>query len=192
MRQPEPATPSSDRLITLAQQGDRHAFSELVRQEYARVIRVVYRLCGDPQLAEDAAQEAFIRSWQHLPRFKPGPDAGRSFRNWVLRIANNVALDMLRRERPNLELETQPLASKNPGPERQFVQAEQANRVQQAILAISPASRAALILREVEQMSYQEIAETLEIPLGTVMSRLSYARQQLRRALASDLEDWHE
>ena len=80
-------------LITQAQQGDRRAFGELVRRHREGVINVVYRMCGDANLAEDAAQEAFIRAWQHLHNYRPRSP----FRNWVYRIALNVAIDDLRR-----------------------------------------------------------------------------------------------
>jgi len=82
-------------LITLAQQGDRQAFGELVMRYRERVIGVVYRMCGDSQLAEDAAHEAFIRAWQQLPRYQPRAP----FQSWLYRIALNRATDVLRADR---------------------------------------------------------------------------------------------
>ncbi|MGF1505657.1 MAG: sigma-70 family RNA polymerase sigma factor [Chloroflexi bacterium] len=163
-------------LIERAQTGDRHAFSELVRRYRAAVIRVVYRMCGDSHVAEDAAQEAFIRAWMHLPRYQPRS----AFRSWLYRIATNAALDVLRRQKPTTDIDELPLCDTTLGPERVMVVEERASLVREAVMALSPASRAALILREYEGMSYQEIADTLEIPIGTVMSRLNYARKQLR------------
>jgi RNA polymerase sigma-70 factor (ECF subfamily) len=174
-------------LVTRAQQGDREAFSELVRCHREGVINVVYRMCGDAGLAEDAAQEAFIRVWQHLASYQPRS----AFRNWVYRIAANVALDALRalrRERETVDVDMVPVAAPGPGPEAMLIEKERAERVRQAVLALPPASRAVLVLREYEGLSYQEIAYTLDIPMGTVMSRLNYARNRMRESLAAYLE----
>jgi len=171
-------------LITRAQQGDREAFSELVRCHREGVINVVYRICGDAGLAEDAAQEAFIRAWQHLASYQPRSP----FRNWVYRIAANVALDVLRREKETVDVDAVPVVAPGPGPEAALIKKERAERVRQAVLALPPASRAVLVLREYEGLSYQEIAYTLDIPMGTVMSRLNYARNRIRESLAASLE----
>jgi RNA polymerase sigma-70 factor (ECF subfamily) len=170
--------------IALAQKGDRQAFGELVSRYRESVVNVVYRMCGDPQLAEEAAQEAFLRAWQRLETFQ----AGSSFRSWICRIAINQALDRLRRELPSTSLDDLPLASPTGGPEVAVERQERASQVKQAVLALPPGCRAALILREYEGLSYQEIADALGLPIGTVMSRLSYARSQLRQALAGTLE----
>jgi len=145
---------------------------------------VVYRMCGDANLAEDSAQEAFIRAWRHLPSYRPHSP----FRNWVYRIATNVALDMLRRERETVDIDTLSLVSPDGGPEALVEGEERGERVRQAVLALPPDSRAALVLREYEGLSYREIADTLGIPIGTVMSRLNYARNRLRESLAPYLE----
>jgi len=179
-----PPAETESELITAAQQGDRRAFGELVRQHRAGVINVVYRMCGDAHVAEDAAQEAFIRAWQHLPNYRPRSP----FRNWVYRIATNVAVDVLRRENETVDIDTLPLIASNGGPAAAVEGQEQSERVQQAVLALPQASRAALVLREYEGLSYREIAEMLDIPIGTVMSRLNYARNRLRESLAPYLE----
>jgi RNA polymerase sigma-70 factor (ECF subfamily) len=177
-------TDAERELIAQAQAGDRHAFGELVRLHREGVINVIYRMCGDANLAEDAAQEAFIRAWQHLPNYRPRSP----FRNWVYRIATNAAFDVLRRRRETVDIDLLPLHSTTPGPEASVERQERADHVRQAVLALPPASRAALVLREYEGLSYREIAETLDIPIGTVMSRLSYARNHLRDALALYME----
>jgi RNA polymerase sigma-70 factor (ECF subfamily) len=171
-------------LIAQAQQGDRQAFGELVRRHREGVINVVYRMCGDVNVAEDAAQEAFIRAWQHLPGYRPRSP----FRNWVYRIATNVALDVLRRERETVDIDALSLATSDGGPEAAVEGAERGERVREAVLALPPASRAVLVLREYEGLSYREIADALGIPIGTVMSRLNYARNRLRESLAPHLE----
>ncbi len=171
-------------LITQAQQGDRRAFGELVRCHLEGVVNVVYRMCGDANLAQDAAQEAFIRAWQHLPSYRPRSP----FRNWVYRIATNVALDALRRERETVDVDALSLAASDAGPEAAMEEKERGERVQQAVLALPPASRTVLVLQEYEGLSYREIADALGIPIGTVMSRLNYARNRLRESLAPHLE----
>jgi RNA polymerase sigma-70 factor (ECF subfamily) len=110
-------------------------------------------------------------------------------RNWLYRIGVNAATDMLRKEKrilPNA-LEDLPLSDPQPGPEAVFSQEERIAIIQKAILALPDASRAVLVLREYEGLSYQEIADTLNIPLGTVMSRLNYARKVLRGQLEQKL-----
>jgi len=176
-----PHAQSEASLITLAQNGDRNAYGELVRYHYGGVIQIIYRMCGDAELAQDAAQDAFIRAWLHLPAFRPGS----SLRNWLYRIAVNAAIDMLRRETKttDVEIETLTLTDLHNGPEAALVRKEQAAAVQRAIQGLTEASRKVLVLREYGELSYKEIAEVLGIPLGTVMSRLNYARRQLKEAL---------
>ena len=171
-------------LIALAQQGDRAAFSELVCQHRKGVVGVIYRMCGDSDLAEDAAQEAFIRAWKNIHRYKPKS----AFRNWVYRIATNAALDVLRRQRESIDINDIALKSSHPTPEAAAETEERAIIVKNAILTLPDASRIVIILREYEGFSYREIADALDIPMGTVMSRLNYARKQLRRSLAPYLE----
>ena len=172
-------------LIAKAQKGDRDAFGELVRHHHPGVVNVVYRMCGDVELAEDAAQDAFIQAWLHLPSFR----SGTSLRNWIYRIAVNAALDVLRREpkTPQVDLKTLSLPDSLAGPEAALLEKERAFIVQQAILSLTDANRTILTLREYGGLSYQEIAVTLNIPLGTVMSRLNYARDRLKELLAPQL-----
>ena len=172
-------------LITKAQQGDRNAFSELVRIHAQGVMTVIYRMCGDVQLAEDAAQETFIQAWLHLSSFRPQS----SLRNWLYRIGVNAATDMLRKQKRILPDDLEDLQLKDPqlGPEGVFSQEEQTALVQKAVLSLPDTSRAVLVLREYEGMSYHEIAEALDIPVGTVMSRLNYARKLLKDRLERTL-----
>jgi RNA polymerase sigma-70 factor, ECF subfamily len=172
-------------LVLRAQHGERNAFNELVRIHAQGVVNVIYRMCGNAQIAEDAAQEAFIQAWLHLPAYRPQT----SLRSWLYRIAVNAATDMLRKEKrilPNA-LEDLPLQDPQLGPEALFFQEERTALVRRAILSLPEASRAVLVLREYEGMSYHEIAEALDIPVGTVMSRLNYARKTLRDKLEQKL-----
>ena len=169
-------------LIAQAQAGDRNAYGELASRHYDGVIRVVYRMCGDAQIAEDAAQEAFIRAWVSLPSFQPRAP----FRSWLFRIAVNAALDTLRRKPADTledSEESLMLIDRSPSPEGAYLEKEQAQLVQGAVMALPEASRAVLVLREYGGLAYDEIASSLEIPVGTVMSRLNYARSILRERL---------
>lgn len=172
-------------LIVCAQQGDRQAFTELVCRHQNGVVGLIYRMCGDPQQAEDAAQEAFVRVWQNLNSYKPQ----HAFRSWLYRIAANAALDSLRRERPSAELDSLPLADSSPGPEQAAEENQRAAQIRRAIARLSEPLRIVLILREYQEFSYQEISEALDIPTGTVMSRLNAARSQLRQELLIVMED---
>jgi len=171
-------------LITKAQHGDLHAFEEIVHQYRQKMIDVIYRMCGDAYLAEDAAQVAFIKAWQHLPGYR---QTG-SFRSWLYRIGVNAAMDVLRKEKPTSQLDHMPLVSDSDDPADIVEQRQLQEKVRKAVLDLPPASRSVLVLREYEGFSYQEIAQTLEIPTGTVMSRLNYARNRLAEILDPYLE----
>ena len=178
-------TADETELVIRAQNGERNAFSELVCMHAQGVRNVIYRMCGDAQIAEDAAQETFIQAWLHLAAYRPQ----MSLRNWLYRIAINAATDMLRKEKhilPNA-LDELPLKDPQLGPEALFSQEERAVVIQNAVLSLPEASRAVLVLREYEGLSYHEIADSLNIPIGTVMSRLNYARKLLREKLENKL-----
>ena len=177
-------------LVTRAQNGDRNAFSELVRTHAQGVLNVIYRMCGDMQVAEDAAQETFIQAWLRLSSYRPRT----SLRNWLYRIAVNTAIDMLRKDKRILPdaVEDLSLTDSGPSPEVLATSSERMEMVQKAVLALPDASRAVLVLREYEGFSYQEIADALDIPVGTVMSRLNYARKLLRERLEVQLFSYVE
>ncbi len=176
-------------LIAAAQQGNRSAYGELVCRYRDSVVGVVYRMCGSLPTAEEAAQDAFVRAWQHLHNYQPG----HPFRAWVFRIAINAALDALRREKPALDLDDGEEAGwlpadGAPGPEAALESKQRAELVRKAVLRLPAPYRAPLVLREFGGLSYAEIAAALGIPLGTVMSRLNTARSQLNRSLEGLLE----
>ena len=178
-------TEDESALIEQAQHGDRNAFGELVGRYYPGVVRVVYRLCGDTRLAEDMAQEAFLRGWINLPSFHPQS----SLRNWLYRIAVNATLDVLRRKsEETLEDEAaQMIPDLADGPETTLIEKERVALLQRAMRSLPEAARSVLVLREYGGLSYQEIASVLDVPVGTVMSRLNYARNRLREMLKDDL-----
>jgi RNA polymerase sigma-70 factor (ECF subfamily) len=172
-------------LIQQAQLGDRNAFGELVCRYYPGVVQVVYRLCGDTGLAEDMAQETFLRAWINLPSFHPQS----SLRNWLYRIGVNAALDVLRR-RPEESLEDEAaemISDQAASPETALIEKERVAQLQKAMQSLPEAARSVLVLREYGGLSYQEIASVLDVPIGTVMSRLNYARNRLRELLKKQL-----
>lgn len=168
-------------LIQQAQAGDTWAFGELVRHHYSPIVNVAYRICGEMTLAEDMAQETFLRAWTNLNSFR----LTGSMKNWLYRIAVNATLDVLRRKSdlPMDDEVVQMIQDPTPDPETSLVQKERAENLQELLRALPLATRNVLVLREYGELSYQEIASILDIPIGTVMSRLNSARTRLRELL---------
>lgn len=173
-------------LLARSRAGDKEAFGALAQRYCSFAVGVAYRMTGSSQLAEDLAQEAFIKAWRKLPQFR----GDCSFRVWLGRIVTNTALDYLRRQNPEQPLDEAvlPAPPAEEAPLRHLEREELRQLVRQAVLSLPAQCRIALILREYEGLSYREIAEMLDIPMGTVMSRLHYARQLLRERLAPLLE----
>lgn len=170
--------------IARAQAGDKAAYGQLVQRYQRLVVSVAYHHGLDLVEAEDAAQETFVKAWLALPRYR---ESIGSLRAWLCRIAINTAQDAHRRERPVQELDEQIMDSDN-NPVEQAETKATATAVRHALDQLPTASRAALVLREYEGLSYAEIAAALGIPLGTVMSRLSFARTRLRELLMAEGE----
>jgi RNA polymerase sigma-70 factor (ECF subfamily) len=169
---------SEPEVIRKAQYGDKDAFSYIVLTYRVAVINIVYRMCANVQVSEDAAQIAFLRVWQHLAEYRHQT----SFRAWLFRIAINAALDILRREKPVIALD-QIEVSTGQAVDDDVVIKQRQEMIEKAMMKLPEASRMVLVLREFQELSYQEIADALEIPIGTVMSRLNYARKSLLLAL---------
>ena len=172
-------------LIAASLGGDRSAFGALVLRYRKLVLSVAYRICGDRALADDVAQETFVRVWEKLDTFRPEGN----WRGWICRIASNLTVDALRRQNPSVDIAQLSLAALGGQPERRVLEAERAEAVRSAILRLPVHVRIALVLREYEELSYTEIAEALDIPLGTVKSRLSDARRRLGQELAPYMEE---
>ncbi len=170
------------RWIARSAAGDKAAFGRLVERYQRFAYSIGYRMTGRADLAEDLAQDAFLRAWQALPRFR----GDSQFRTWLGRIVTNVSIDYLRSRRPEVALDERLPAGAETLP-AQAMRAETQEVVRRAILALPAQSRAALVLREYEGLSYKEIAAVLDIPIGTVMSRLNYARAALRETLGPRL-----
>jgi len=185
------APPSHDASLALsASRGDRKAFARLVDENKRSVYGLCLRLLSDPEEARDAAQEAFTRAYASLESY----DLDQPFAPWVLRIARNHCLDLLRRRLParaRVELD----ANDEEGPQRELPdttseraddaieKAETRKALEKAVAALPPNYREVVHLFHVEQLSYKEIASTMGIPLGTVMTWLHRARAQLRSLL---------
>ena len=175
-------------LIERSQAGDLDAFNALVLTYQGRVYNLCLRMLGSPQAAEDAAQEAFIAAYRAVPRFRGG-----SLRAWLLRIAANACHDELRRRRsrPQIPLETpadderlsaEPPASDEPL-EQRAERLELARCLQGCLASLPPDQRLAVILRDVQGLAYEEVAEATGTSLGTVKSRISRGRAALRDSL---------
>jgi RNA polymerase sigma-70 factor (ECF subfamily) len=185
----EQISQGDDNLVIKSQQGDRSAFGELVCRHYEDVIRVVYRLCGDAQIAQDAAQEAFIRAWQALPRFR-----GQStFGTWLYRIVINLCCD--RQPRLQRELQALPLDIDNdrvsveaPPVEKWMDANELCGMLHRRVDALPASYRILVLLRYVQELSYEEIATVLNMPMGTVKTGLFRAKAALRQALEASQE----
>jgi len=158
------------------------SWEEIVSTHSARVYRLAYRLTGNAHDAEDLTQETFIRVFRSLANYKPG-----TFEGWLHRITTNLFLDMARR-RSRLRMEGLPedtdrLAGDDPSPEQVYVASHLDPDLQAALDELPPEFRAAVVLCDVEGLSYEEIGATLGVKLGTVRSRIHRGRQALRASL---------
>jgi RNA polymerase sigma-70 factor (ECF subfamily) len=182
------AAPSDNELIAKSLQrgraGASAAFGTLVRRYRKLVISVAYRLCGDAALAEDIAQDAFIRVWDRLADYRPSGN----FKAWLVRIATNLTIDALRKRRPAVDIEDVSLVATGQGPEAAALSGERAAVVRAALMRLPVQSRTVLVLREYEMLSYREMADALDIPLGTVKSRLNDARRRLKAELSGYMQ----
>ncbi|MCJ7738484.1 MAG: sigma-70 family RNA polymerase sigma factor [Anaerolineae bacterium] len=181
-------------LIAAAQRGKLDAFNELVLSYQHRVYNLAYRIMNDPSSAADATQEAFISAYRNNKRFRGG-----SFRSWLMRIVSNACYDELRRRkrRPttsfddfgDVDEDANPaLISHQEGPAETVERRELADVLQSAIGTLPPDQRITLVLSDVEDLGYQEIADITNVSLGTVKSRLARARTKLRACLQTERE----
>jgi RNA polymerase sigma-70 factor (ECF subfamily) len=159
------------------------SWDEIVRTHSQRVYRLAYRLTGNQHDAEDLTQEVFIRVFRSLSSYTPG-----TFEGWLHRITTNLFLDMVRR-RARIRFDSlgddaaDRLPGREPSPERIYTDAHMDPDIEQALAALQPEFRAAVVLCDIEGLSYEEIAATLDVKLGTVRSRIHRGRSQLRAAL---------
>lgn len=186
-------TTDDHRLIAECLRGDMLAFGELVRRYQDRLFNLVYRLLGSVEDAQDVVQDTFLNAYKSLNTFKGDAE----FFTWLYRIAWNTAVSLKRKQRMALSLQASrpgqsgidPLDdSEGNRPGHALERAEQERRVQDALNRLSPEHRAVLVLKEMEGQKYETIAEILQVPVGTIRSRLHRARIELREILESDEE----
>ena len=173
-------------LVRRAARGDQEAFGELVRIYENQIFRLARRICTDPEDAADVAQEAFLAAWKGLPNFRQEAE----FSTWLYRLTTNAAIDHLRRakkQRGDVSLDDEEAAldavDSGPSPQRAAEMREVQSAVSGAMDQLSDDHRQVLVLRELRQLSYEEIADELGMDIGTVKSRISRARNSLRKIL---------
>jgi RNA polymerase sigma-70 factor (ECF subfamily) len=193
---PGPEERADDRaLVERATRGDREAFGALVQRHQDRVFNLAYQVVRNREDALDVAQEAFVKAFTSLPSFK----GESSFTTWMHRIVVNLAIDALRRRRRGdaTTYDDRRAVSDDAGetlmapddPATAMEARQLRTLLGRGIQALPPAHRAVLILREIEGLSYEEIARAVGCSLGTVMSRLFYARRKLQKVLRPHLDD---
>jgi RNA polymerase sigma-70 factor, ECF subfamily len=185
-----PSTQERDdsELVRCSTRGDLSAFEQLVDRHRPVVVRVAARIVGSED-AEDVSQDAFLRAFHRLDRFR----GDAPFRSWLLRITHNAALDHLARRRPEpvdpLQFDASEPSDSRPPAERLELR-ERIERLERKLHGLSPPHRAVLVLRDAEGMSYEEIADITDSPLGTVKGRLHRARREFVEMLRANTYDW--
>jgi len=182
-------------IVLLALEGHERAFEELLRRYERPVFSLIFRMVRDREIAEDLAQEAFVKVFRALDQYDPA----HRFSSWLFKVAHNVTVDHLRRRQlDTVSIDGSPhddpsgsgsdtrisLASTLESPEEFAENRELGDRIEQAIGRLRPDYRAAILLRHVEGHSYEEVAEIMEVPLGTVKTYIHRARGELRTILA--------
>jgi RNA polymerase sigma-70 factor (ECF subfamily) len=167
-------------LVYRSQAGDTEAFGELVTKYRTKIYSMIYGIVGNECDAWDLAQEGFLKAWRSVHRFQ-----GRSsFYTWLYRITINVTIDSLRRKGRRVEVELDDaIPSSLPSPRANYRRTEISEHINAALTQLTPEHRAVIFLKEIEDLQYHEIAEILGISVGTVMSRLFYARKKLQSIL---------
>jgi RNA polymerase sigma-70 factor (ECF subfamily) len=183
-------------LVSLAKSGDLSAFDELVNRYERRIFRLTMNITQNREDAEDATQDAFLKSFQHLPDFQ----GDSRFYTWLVRIAANEALMRLRKRRPNQVSLDEPVQGEDdlmprevedwgPSPEQRYAQSELHEILDQVIDQLDPDFRTVFVLRDIEELSTEETAQAMGISVPAVKSRLLRARLKLRQKLDRFLRD---
>ncbi|HHY84556.1 MAG TPA: sigma-70 family RNA polymerase sigma factor [Verrucomicrobia bacterium] len=192
----EAKQPAEEELVQRARRGDLRAYDELVQRYQQRIYATVYHMTANHEDANDLAQEAFIKAYQALKTFK----GGSSFYTWVYRIAVNKTINFLkqRRNRPQMSLNDLDLnAEHDPDlvalisektPRREVNLTELQEKLNEAMMRLSEPHRLVVTLHDVQGLSHEEIAKIMDCNIGTVRSRLFYARQQLQAYLSDYLK----
>jgi RNA polymerase sigma-70 factor, ECF subfamily len=196
---PEPLDPDEDfRLVALAQQGDMSAYDALVTRHRGKIYAMIRNMIHQEAEAWDLSQEVFIKAWHALPRF----EARARFSTWLYRIAHNAVYDWARKrkiessgewndeifDRERIDSASSTTPSGGESPDETMAHGELRVKIQIALNKLSPEQREVVLLKDVQGLSYKEIAEVMSCTLGTVMSRLFYARQKLQTLLKDEYE----
>ena len=172
--------------------GDQNAFAEIVELYQDKLYRVCFRMLGNKHEAEDIAQEAFVRAFINIHTF----DTKRKFSTWLYRIGTNLCIDRIRKKKPDYYLDAEvsgteglnmysQIAASEELPEDQVMKMEMQDRVQYEISRLPDKYRAVIVLKYMEDLPLQEISEILEMPLGTVKTRIHRGREALRKQLSN-------
>jgi RNA polymerase sigma-70 factor, ECF subfamily len=185
-------------LVRRCQKGDALAFEQLVIKYRSKVFSMIYGMVQNEQDAWDLAQEGFVKAWRSIHRFK----GQASFYTWLYRIVTNVTIDSLRRKSfkktaefddeiaaTQVEPGSKTMPQPDPMPHQGLEREEIRHRIEHAINKLSPEHRAVIVMKEIEELQYNEIAEALGCSIGTVMSRLFYARKKLQTLLKDVYEN---
>jgi RNA polymerase sigma-70 factor, ECF subfamily len=186
-------------LVKRCQAGNTEAFDELVTRYRTRVFGMIYNMVHNEQDAWDLAQDSFLKAWKSIGRFR----GQSSFYTWIYRIVMNVTIDWLRKKQvkgggaefddaiqlTEVDPASQTVPKKEALPHEAMERDEIRGRIEKAIAQLSPEQRAAILMKEIEGMQYHEIAEALGCSIGTVMSRLFYARKKLQNLLRDVYEN---
>lgn len=182
-----------EQLVAACIKGDPKAYEKLIHCFQTKIYSLAMRMLGDPDDAADVTQETFIRVFRTLNKYR----GDATLATWIYRITANLCLDWLRQRKRKALSSDSPLSwghetvkrqieDNSPGPEEQVATAELRREIQAALNKLEDHHRLAIILRDVQGLSYDEIAEVLQCPLGTIKSRINRGRQQLKQLLEED------
>jgi RNA polymerase sigma-70 factor (ECF subfamily) len=185
--------------VKRCQAGDTEAFDQLVTRYRTRIFGMIYNMVQSEQDAWDLAQDSFLKAWKSIGRFR----GQSSFYTWIYRIVMNVTIDWLRKKQvkgsgaefddatqlTEIDPASKTVPKKEALPHETMERDEIRGRIEEAIAQLSPEQRAAILMKEIEGMQYHEIADALGCSIGTVMSRLFYARKKLQNLLRDVYED---
>src|SRR6476660_6393339 len=180
------ATAIVDELIERCLKGDQQAWEEIVRTHWRKVFNVAYKFVGKHEEAEDLTQDIFLKIFKSLDTF----DRRANFQTWLISVSRNLCIDhyrSVRKERETIDRDVDANelapAAKEPGPIAALEQADRVALLRQALAALPETLRTAVLMRDIQELSYQEIADRLRLPEGTVKSRINRGRTELARQI---------
>ena len=186
MADPSSATDAVDALIQRCLAGDQDAWAQIVRQHWRKVFNIAYKFTGKHDEAEDLTQDVFLKIFKSLDTF----DRRANFQTWLVSVSRNLCIDhyrSVRKERETIDRGVDPAAltpaAKTVSPIAALEQADRVTLLKKALAYLPPTLRSAVLLRDIQELSYQEIADQLHLPEGTVKSRINRGRTELARQI---------